>query len=193
MEKNYQESNAAHRCKYCGCDTNEDVIKAAFWTDSGLTVIEDIPARICEGCGEQFFNDETTQRIQQLITCPVVKAKRQIQIPIYSMSQDTAKRKEHYPEPIRVNRDHQETFLCRYCESETIEELVKSVFWMDGELLALENVPARVCKLCKQPFYDDKTAEKITELHGCRLVQETPRRYVSAPIFSLIDGEYSEG
>ncbi|MHC4636570.1 MAG: YgiT-type zinc finger protein [Planctomycetota bacterium] len=193
MEKNHQESNVTQRCKYCGCDTNEDVIKAAFWSDRGLTVIEDIPVQLCDRCGEQFFDEETTQRIQQLITHPVAKAKRKIQVPSYSMSKVTAKRKECYPESIRVNLNYQETFRCKYCESETVEESVKSAFWVDGELLAVENVPARVCKLCRQPFYDEKTADKITELHGRRLVQETPRRYVSALIFSLTDVEDSEG
>jgi len=209
------QSQSALRCEYCGCDTNEDVIKAAFWTETGLIVIEDIPAWLCEGCGEQFFDEEITQRIQQVITYPAGKAKRRIRVPIYSLSQVRVAKKEHYPqvpnqqhprsleishhqakqavEPIGANQDHQETFLCKYCESETVEDLVKSAFWVDGGLVVVENIPARVCQQCRQQFYDHETAEKITTLEKGKLLPGTARRDVWVPVFSLSDIEVSPG
>jgi len=220
MEQEQQKSKTALRCKYCGCETNKDIIKAALWTNEGLIVIEDIPARLCEGCGEQFFEEEITQRIQQVITYPVSKAKRQIQAPVYSLSQvKVAKRQRHpeaksqqppcfrtgaSPEPtyhqanqiseqIKVNKDGQETLLCKYCESETVEDLVKSAFWVDGGLLAVENVPARVCQRCRQQYYDEETTEKITAFDKHRFVSGTARRDVWVPVFSLDDIEESAG
>jgi len=55
MSENVKQSEAVLRCRYCGHDTYEDVIKAAFWRGDGLIVIEGISARLCERCGEQFF------------------------------------------------------------------------------------------------------------------------------------------
>jgi len=220
MEQKQQKSKTALRCKYCGCETNKDIIKAALWTNEGLIVIEDIPARLCEGCGEQFFEEEITQRIQQVITYPVSKAKRQIRAPVYSLSQVKVAKRQRHPEApsqqppcfpaktrtgaslepayhqanqiserIKVNKGRQETLLCKYCESETVEDLVKSAFWVDGGLLAVENVPARVCQRCRQQFYDDETAEKITTLGKGRFVPGTTRRDVSVPFYSLSDAE----
>ena len=209
-QKNLQ-SKSVLRCKYCACDTNEDVIKAAFWTNIGLILIEDIPAQLCEGCGEQFFEEEITQRIQQVIKNPVAKAKRQIRVPAYSLSKVQTAKKELRPkvsdqqqttslestyhqakqttEPIRANRGRDETFLCKYCESETVEDLVKSVFWVDGGLLAVENIPARVCQQCRQQFYDNETAEKITILGKGRFVPGTTMQDMSVPVYSLTDVE----
>ena len=181
------QSQAAPRCKYCGCETNEDVIRAALWTNSGLIVIEDIPARLCEGCGEQFFKEEVTQKIQQVTTYPIVKAKRQIRVPVYSLSQVDVEKRGSHSEPIRVDQDYEETFLCKYCESETVEGLVKSAFWVDGTWVAIENIQARVCQQCRQQFYDDKTTEKISELNKHRFVAGTERRDVLVPVFSLAD------
>ena len=181
------QSQAAPRCKYCGCETNEDVIRAALWTNNGLIVIEDIPARLCEGCGEQFFEEEIIQKIQQVTTYPIVKAKRQIRVPVYSLSQVGVEKRQRHSEQIRVDQDREETFLCKYCESETVEDLVKSAFWVDGAWVAIENIQARVCQQCRQQFYDDKTTEKISELNKHRFVAGTERRDVLVPVFSLAD------
>lgn len=205
-EQENLQSKSVPRCKYCGCDTSEDVIKAAFWTNSGLILIEDIPARLCEGCGEQFFKEEITQRIQQVIKYPIAKAKRQIRVPVYSLSKVRTAKKELHPkvpdqqqsasleltyhqaeQPARANHNQQETFLCKYCESETVEDLVKSAFWVDGGLLAVENIPARMCRQCRQQFYDNETAEKITTLAKGRFVPGTTRRDVSVPVYSVAD------
>jgi len=75
------------KCKYCGFNTHRDFIKAAFWTDKGLIVVEDIPAQLCEGCGEHFFQEAITQKIRKVLTYPSAKAKRQIHVPVYSLGQ----------------------------------------------------------------------------------------------------------
>jgi YgiT-type zinc finger domain-containing protein len=201
------QSQAALRCKYCGCDANEDVIKAAFWTETGIIVIEDIPVRLCEGCGEQFFEEEITQGIQEVITYPPAKAKRRIRVPVYSLTQvrltmkdrrpevpvesqitsleSTYHQEKHAPGPIGANQDHQETFLCKYCQSQTVEDLVKSAFWVDGRLLAVENVPACVCRRCGQQFYDRGTTERIMALDKHVFASGTTRREVPVSVFSL--------
>lgn len=40
-----------------------DLVRSAFWVGEGLVVIEDIPAFVCDRCGERFFDDETAMRL----------------------------------------------------------------------------------------------------------------------------------
>jgi len=78
---------AAFRCKYCESDTREDLVKAALWGDQGLVAIEDIPARVCDGCGEQFYDEETARLIEQIATGPHVAAGREILVPVFSLAE----------------------------------------------------------------------------------------------------------
>ena len=73
-------------CQECGGETREDVVKAAFWHDEKLIVIEEIPARVCNHCGEQLYDDQTAQRLQSLIAAPPAKAKEEILVPVYSLA-----------------------------------------------------------------------------------------------------------
>lgn len=206
-------SQAALLCKYCGCKTNEDIIKAALWSGRGLIVIEDIPAWLCDGCGEQFFDEQVIQRIQRVITYPPVQAKQQIRVLVYSLPHVKVHKDGCRPEVpeqqhiaslkatnhqakqatgiIRANQDRQETFLCNYCQSETVEDLVKSAFWVDGGLIAVENIPARVCRQCRQQFYEHETTEKLTSLEKRKFAAAMAKREVSVPVFSLADVEGS--
>jgi YgiT-type zinc finger domain-containing protein len=189
------------RCKYCRGNTRKDITKAALWSNRGLIVIEDIPARLCEGCGEQFFETEVMQRMQQVITpasspllafarkqrgAAAAKAKRQIRVPVYSLPQVRAAKEKRHEGISNSRGEHSgETFLCAYCGSGTVEDLVKSVFWVDGRLLIVKNIPARVCQRCRQPFYDEETADNISELDKGKSLPGVTRRYESVPVFSL--------
>ena len=74
------------RCQDCGGETHEDIVKAAFWHDQRLIVIEDMPARVCNNCGEQFYDDETDQRLHSLIAAPPPNPKEEIFVPVYSLA-----------------------------------------------------------------------------------------------------------
>jgi YgiT-type zinc finger domain-containing protein len=240
-----------------GASTDEDFIKAALWTNRGLVVIEDIPARLCEGCGEQFFEQEVIQKIEQVVTYPLAKVKQWIRVPVYSLSPPAAscwktgagaaqKKRRHsakasqrnnrstpletrpvrdpegdvsngprrgrsltgstesrcHPfggelraelqakqatESIQLNQSQREILLCRYCGGETVEELAKSVFWVRGGLIVVENIPARVCRRCRQQFYDDRITERVIGLDGPWSAPGMAKQEVPVPVFSLTD------
>jgi YgiT-type zinc finger domain-containing protein len=86
---------------------------------------------------------------------------------------------------IRLKKDPETNLQCKYCKSETVEKLVKSAFWVSEQLIAVENIPARVCQKCKVQFYDDETAEEIATLERIRAVPDAARRNVTATVFSL--------
>jgi len=189
MKENVEHSECGLRCKYCRCDTYEDVIKAAFWMDNGLIVIEGIPARLCTGCWEQFFDEKITQRIHQLLTNPTTEPERQIRAFVYDLPQLESTEEHRQFQSIRANKDSQASLQCKYCESETVEELVKSAFWVNEQLIAIENIPARVCHECEVHFYDDETAERIATLGQLRAVPDGAKRDVTVLVFTLGDKE----
>jgi YgiT-type zinc finger domain-containing protein len=41
-------------------------ISIAFWQAEGLVVVRNIPARLCPDCGEQYLDDVTVVRLDQL-------------------------------------------------------------------------------------------------------------------------------
>ncbi len=76
-------------CTYCGSDTREDIVRAAFWGRQGLLAIEDIPARVCQRCGEQFYDEQTAQRIENIVDGSADAPTRQILVPMFSLGPAT--------------------------------------------------------------------------------------------------------
>jgi YgiT-type zinc finger domain-containing protein len=74
-------------CPYCRSETREDVLQAAFRGQRGWVVIEGIPARVCEGCGEQFYDERTTRQIEEILADPVAKPQRRIVVPIFVLAE----------------------------------------------------------------------------------------------------------
>jgi YgiT-type zinc finger domain-containing protein len=82
-----QDEAQRHVCSHCGAETHADVVKAAFWREGKLVAIEDIPARVCEGCGEQFYDEVTSRRIEKVVTGQALNPKRQILTPVFSLAE----------------------------------------------------------------------------------------------------------
>jgi YgiT-type zinc finger domain-containing protein len=74
-------------CEFCGANTRQEVVKAVFWGGRGWVAIEDIPARVCVKCGEQFYDEATTEEIQQLVASPPPKPKRRVRVPVFSLAE----------------------------------------------------------------------------------------------------------
>jgi YgiT-type zinc finger domain-containing protein len=53
--------------------------------DGRLTVVENVPARVCLETGEQLFSAETVGRIQQLIFSKQ-KPSRMMEVPVYEFA-----------------------------------------------------------------------------------------------------------
>jgi len=81
-----QDNHAAFPCAYCGAATHDDVVKAAFWGRQGLVAIEDIRARVCGGCGEQFYDDKTARRIEGIVEGSTAVPRRRITVPVFSLA-----------------------------------------------------------------------------------------------------------
>ena len=104
-EYKYIEENDAPKeemvCEFCGGDTHEDIVNVSMWENGKLILIEDVNARICDKCHEQFYDSSFTYKIDKLrsegfrpenadriIEVPVFSIKR-VKIPEFTPSEST--------------------------------------------------------------------------------------------------------
>lgn len=57
-------------CDVCGSAVREKRIKQDFWIKDQLVVIDDVPAGVCEKCGEKVVRAEVARRIAMLVGDP---------------------------------------------------------------------------------------------------------------------------
>jgi YgiT-type zinc finger domain-containing protein len=63
----------------------ERKVTYALEVNGKFFVIENVPARVCEETGEQFFSPETVERLQQIIR-EENQPKRVIETPVYEFA-----------------------------------------------------------------------------------------------------------
>jgi YgiT-type zinc finger domain-containing protein len=54
-----------------------------------LFVVEEVPAKVCNHCGEKVFTPAVTRKLQNLVKRPR-KAARSLKVPVFSLKQSTA-------------------------------------------------------------------------------------------------------
>jgi YgiT-type zinc finger domain-containing protein len=75
------------KCALCnGKVVNKFVTAENWWADS-LTLIENVPAFVCESCGEQYFDAKTSIILDQIRSTDRLKAKRFITVPVYEFDE----------------------------------------------------------------------------------------------------------
>lgn len=75
------------RCEFCNSKTYEDTVKMSLWEGDRLVVVEGIPARVCERCAEQFYDDATLNRLEVLRTrkFPLSDALRVMEVGVFTL------------------------------------------------------------------------------------------------------------
>lgn len=74
------------RCPTCNRPLRSDVVKTAMWRNERLVVVEDVPAQVCDNCMEQFYEEEVSDRLRDLIEggSGAHAAVREILVPVFS-------------------------------------------------------------------------------------------------------------
>ena len=74
-------------CGSCGKPTKTDRVNVTMWLGGELSVIEDVPAYVCEGCQAQYFDDDTEARIRRLAAAgfPRWQAAREMPVAVFSI------------------------------------------------------------------------------------------------------------
>ena len=56
-------------CMFCKCDTvKESVTTHVVNYRNCIIVIKNVPCEECEHCGEKFYTDEVTERLEELVS-----------------------------------------------------------------------------------------------------------------------------
>ena len=74
-------------CTSCAGGTlHREQVKTALWRGDDLVVIEDIPALVCQRCGERYFEDETAMALDMMRTGDRADAppRHTITVPVYA-------------------------------------------------------------------------------------------------------------
>jgi YgiT-type zinc finger domain-containing protein len=74
-------------CPACeSANTRHDYVRSALWQNERLVVIEDVPALVCNTCGEQFYDNAAVLLIDRLRATgfPLEDAVRELRVPVFS-------------------------------------------------------------------------------------------------------------
>ncbi len=76
-------------CEACGNVTEAQQVNVTMWIDGGLVVFEDVPARVCPNCLEQYYDEATSQKIIKLANngFPKRYVVREITVPVVSLDE----------------------------------------------------------------------------------------------------------
>jgi len=56
-------------CHVCGGKMSEQIVKQEFWLKDQLVVIDELPAGVCEQCGEIYFEPGGAEKVAQAVNC----------------------------------------------------------------------------------------------------------------------------
>jgi HTH-type transcriptional regulator/antitoxin MqsA len=56
------------KCHVCGSTrAREELVSDVFQIDGKPVLVENIPAQVCDRCGEEIFSKETTEKVRLLV------------------------------------------------------------------------------------------------------------------------------
>jgi YgiT-type zinc finger domain-containing protein len=76
------------RCYLCGGKTALRLVTAENWWGEKLALVEDVPAWVCEDCGEAYFEAGVCQKLDKLREMPP-PARQTIEVPVYAFPRDS--------------------------------------------------------------------------------------------------------
>lgn len=75
-----------HRCHFCGGEVLEKRITIDYrWGDKLMAIIENVPAGVCQICGEQYFKAEVVKEIERIASSEETP-KRMLQVPLRELT-----------------------------------------------------------------------------------------------------------
>jgi len=91
-------------CPRCREALVETTVRSAIWQGPRMAVVEDIPALVCSGCAEQFYDDDVSDALRKLneLGFPEEQAKATMVVPVFSLEGRIRTRRE-LPEDVHVD------------------------------------------------------------------------------------------
>ncbi len=80
------------KCHVCGGKINQKIVSTENWWGDVFTIVEGVPAFVCDNCGEQYFDAETSLMLDKMRQKKVeIHPKRVINVPVYEYPLKTLK------------------------------------------------------------------------------------------------------
>ncbi len=76
------------RCYFCGGKTEYRKVRAENWWGDTLAFVENVPAWVCEDCGEPYFEADTCEQQDRLRMAPP-PARETVEVPVYAFSEES--------------------------------------------------------------------------------------------------------
>jgi YgiT-type zinc finger domain-containing protein len=73
------------KCPVCGGKLRRQTITHEEWWDKSLDVFKDVPALVCENCGDISFTDEVSEAMDRLIQSKEKPAEYLTKVPVFSL------------------------------------------------------------------------------------------------------------
>jgi len=70
------------RCYLCGGRTEHRQVTAENWWGDTLALVENVPAWVCQQCGEAYFEADTSRRLDHLRQAQSLVT-RTVTVPVY--------------------------------------------------------------------------------------------------------------
>jgi len=75
-----------HECHFCGGEVLEKRITVDYrWGDELVAVIKNVPAGVCQVCGEQYLKADIVKEMERLVHSKE-KPKKMIQVPLKELT-----------------------------------------------------------------------------------------------------------
>jgi len=86
MQRRGTEVGAMYRRAVCrGSDSHEELVEEVFKVDDRYVLVGDVPASICQRCGERSFSRETTEKVRLLVHGSATAA-RSVPLQVYEFA-----------------------------------------------------------------------------------------------------------
>ena len=76
------------KCILCNGNLNQKNVKLDLWVDEELVIVEDIPADVCDQCGEKYVSAEVSKEIDKLLKNRV-NAHKKIEVTVLKWGETT--------------------------------------------------------------------------------------------------------
>lgn len=75
-------------CELCGGTMAQNTTSLHLWHDEQLVIVRDVPASVCQQCGQSHVAQEISAQIEKYLhNCDQCQPQRYIQVPEFSADQ----------------------------------------------------------------------------------------------------------
>ncbi len=73
------------KCDLCGGRVKKKLISYTLFYEGHWIIVEDVPAKACEQCGEKLFEPKIVERLQKVIWSKQTPTKK-VKTPVFNLS-----------------------------------------------------------------------------------------------------------